>query len=219
MKTVAFITIRLNSQRIKNKNILPLGDHPLSWHVCETLLKCESVDDIYIYCSDSAIMDYVPVDSRLRFLQREKWLDGDEIRAQDTYTAFVNDVDADIYVAGLTTAPFVKSKSIEEGIEAVKSGAHDSAFAAKRIQTFSWYQNKPINYNPSLIPRTQDLEPVYYETSGFFVFTKELWNNHKRRIGCNPKIIEVDDIEAVDIDTQEDYEFARLIEKAMKVKR
>lgn len=218
MKTVAFITIRLNSKRVKNKNIRKLGEHPLSWYVCETLLKSTFIDEIYIYCSDNSIMNYVPSDPRLIFLEREKWLDGDLIRAQDTYSAFVNDVEADIYVAGLTTAPFVSTASVDKGIAAVKSGKYDSAFAAKRIQTFSWYQGNPINYDPRSIPRTQDLEPVYYETSGFFVFTRKLWLEHKRRIGFNPLIVEMNDVESIDIDTEEDFEFANLIIHSQRFK-
>ena len=84
MKVTAFITIRLNSQRLPNKNILDLGGCPLSWYCCDHLLKCRNIDDIYIYCSDEKIMEYVPQDRRLKFLQREKWLHGDQIRAQDT---------------------------------------------------------------------------------------------------------------------------------------
>ena len=113
MKTVAFITIRLNSKRLPHKNILQLGPHPLSWYVCNTMLKCRNIDEVYIYCSDETIMNYVPNDPRLIFLKRSEYLDGDLIRAQDTYSAFVRDVKADIYVAGLTTAPFVRAESID----------------------------------------------------------------------------------------------------------
>ena len=211
MKTVAFITIRLNSQRLPNKNILPLGSHPLSWYMCNTLLQCKTIDEIYIYCSEERIMDYVPQNERIVFRRRDKWLDGDLIRAQDTYQAFVSEVDADIYVAALTTAPFIKPETIDAGVEKVQSGIYDSAFSAQRIQTFSWFQGKPINYSPESIPRTQDLEPVMVETSGFFAFTKALWTEHKRRIGFHPYIKEVDDIEAVDIDTTQDYELAKMI--------
>lgn len=213
MKTVAFITIKLNSQRLPNKNILPLGEHPLCWHICETLLKCKTIDEIYIYCSEERVMDYVPKDEKIIFRQRETWLDGDLIRAQDTYTAFVNEVDADVYVAALTTAPFITAESIDQGVEAIHNNGYDSAFSAQRMQTFAWYQGKPINYCPESIPRTQDLDPVFIETSGFFAFRKELWINEKRRIGHNPYIVEVNEHEAVDIDTKEDYDFAcRLID-------
>lgn len=211
MKSVAFITIKLNSQRLPNKNILPLGEHPLSWHICNTLLQCKTIDEIYIYCSEERVMDYVPQDPRIIFRKRDKWLDGDLVRAQDIYEAFVNEVDADIYVAALTTAPFIKSVSIDEGVRKVQEGEYDSAFSAQRIQTFAWYQGKPLNYSPESIPRTQDLDPILVETSGYFAFTKELWENHKRRIGFKPYIQVVDDIEAVDIDTRQDYEFAKKI--------
>lgn len=211
MKIVAFVTIRLNSQRLPNKNILPLGGHPLSWHVCNTLLQCRTIDEIYIYCSEERIMDYVPQNERIIFRRREKWLDGDFVRAQDTYQAFVSEVDADIYVAALTTAPFIKSKTIDAGVEKVQSGAYDSAFSAQRIQTFTWFQGRPLNYSLESIPRTQDLEPVMVETSGFFAFTKVLWIENKRRIGFHPYIQEVNSIEAVDIDTRQDYELAKMI--------
>ena len=213
MKTVAFITIKLNSQRLPNKNILPLGDRPLSWHICDTLLHCKTIDEIYIYCSEERIMQYVPQDSKIIFRKRDKWLDGDSIRAQDTYDAFVHEVDADIYVAALTTAPFIRAESIDTGVKCVQSGQYDSAFSAQKVQTFIWYQGKPLNYSPESIPRTQDLEPALVETSGFFVFTKDLWMNHKRRIGFHPYIQIVDDTEAVDIDTQSDYEFAQKLMK------
>lgn len=213
MKTVAFITIKLNSQRLPNKNILPLGAHPLAWHICGTLLHCQTIDEIYIYCSEERIMDYVPRDQRLIFRKRETWLDGDLIRAQDTYQAFVNEVDANIYVAALTTAPFIKAESIDTGVAKVQSGEYDSAFSAQKIQTFVWYQGKPLNYSPEGIPRTQDLDPILVETSGFFAFTKELWVNHKRRIGFKPYIQIVDDVEAVDIDTKQDFEFAQKLIK------
>lgn len=209
MRTVAFITIRLNSQRLKNKNILPLAGHPLCWYVCDTLLRCKRIDDIYIYCSEHRIMNYVPKDERIIYRKRDSWLDGDEIRAQDTYTAFTDEVDADVYVAALTTAPFVKASSFDRAAYEVQSGEYDSAFAAKRLQTFAWFKGKPLNYDPVCIPRTQDLMPVYVETSGFFIFQKDLWKQHRRRIGFHPYIHEVDDIEGVDIDTQADYELAQ----------
>lgn len=196
-----------------NKNILPLAGKPLCWHVSSTLLQCKTIDDIYIYCSDEKVMDYQP--EGVIFRKREKWLDGDLIRANDTYQAFISEVDADIYVAGLTTAPFVKAASIDNAVRQIISGEYDSAFAAQKLQTFAWFQGKTLNYNPDIIPRTQDLEPVFVETSGFFAFRKEIWTEHHRRIGFKPYIQIVDDIEAVDIDTREDYDFANIIAKAI----
>ena len=67
---------------------------------------------------------------------------------------------------------------------------------------------KEINYDLNDVPRTQDMEPIWVETSAFFMFRKEIFTVHNRRIGFNPYIQEVSGIEAVDIDEPKDYELA-----------
>lgn len=209
MKTAGLVTIRLNSKRVPQKNLKMLGDKPLCWYIVDTLLRVNEIDEVYVYCSDPAIKNYIP--EKAIFLQREKWLDGDEIRAKDTYSAFIKEIDADIYVAACTTSPFTKAETIRTAVNNIKSNRYDSAFTVKRAQTFAWYQGKPLNYDPVEVPRTQDIEPVFIETSAFFAFRKEVWTKHGRRIGLAPYMCEVSDIEAVDIDTPDDFEFAEVI--------
>lgn len=214
MKTVAFITIKLNSKRLPHKNILPLMDRPLCWHIANTMTQVKGVDEVYVYCSDERVKQYLP--ENVIFLKRDTYLDGDEIRANDTYSAFTKEVDADVYIAACTTSPFTRVSTVENALGKVLYEGYDSAFSAKRCQTFAWYKNKPINYELNSIPRTQDMEPVYIETSAFFIFKKEIWKEHGQRIGFNPYIQEVDDVEAIDIDEKEDYEFAQLIVESLK---
>lgn len=209
MKVVAFATVKLNSERVPHKNIQPVGGRPLCYHILNTALQTDGIDDVYIYCSDEKVRRYIPAD--VKFLQREKWLDGNEIRAKDTYTAFLKDVEADIYIALCTTSPFTRSETLKNALEHVLSGEYDSAFSAKRVQTFAWYQGKPINYDIEDVPRTQDMDPIYVETSAFFIFSRQLWEKHGRRIGFHPFIQEVGEIESVDIDTMEDLTFAQMI--------
>lgn len=215
MKVVAFVPIKLNSQRIKNKSILPLGGHPLCWHIFHALLCAKGIDEVYCYCSDEAIQGYIP--EEVTFLKRDSVLDGQEVKGFDIYGHFIQDVDADIYILCHATSPFIKAETITRGIKAVKEEGYDSAFSAKRIQTFVWYQGKPINYDINDVPRTQDLEPVFMETSAFFIFKKDVFVKGRRRIGFHPYICETDDIESVDIDEPADYEFAsRLAEGVLK---
>lgn len=211
-KVVAFVPIKLNSQRLPNKNVLPMGGHPLCWHVFDSLLNIETIDETYVYCSDEKIKNYIP--KQVTFLKRDSKLDGNLVKGLEIYDSFINEVDADIYILAHTTSPFIKSKTIESALKQMLKCGYDSAFSAEKIQTFAWYEGKPINYNLNDVPRTQDIEPIFVETSGFFMFEKEVFTKHGRRIGFNPYIQEVDSLEAVDIDTKEDYEFAlRLIEK------
>lgn len=206
MKTVALVPIKLNSQRLPHKNILPIAGHPLCWHICNSLVNSNGIDEVYVYCSDESVTQYLPEGTR--FKRREKWLDGDLVKGFDIYRSFINEVDADVYVLAHTTSPFINVSSIENALSHILSGENDSAFSAERIQTFAWYKGKTINYDLNDVPRTQDIEPIWVETSAFFMFKKEIFTVHNRRIGFNPYIQEVSGIEAVDIDEKRDYEQA-----------
>lgn len=207
MKVVALVPIKLNSQRVPHKNILPLGEKPLAWHIFETLRNVSGIDEIYAFCSDAQIKDYIP--QEVIFLERSQSLDGNLVRAEALYEAFIKEVDADVYIVTHTTAPFIRSQTITKALNKVLIEDYDSAFAVQKKQTFAWFQGRPLNYDLKSIPRTQDMEPVYIETSGFFIFRKEVFVQMHQRIGQHPFMQEVDDIEAVDIDNWEDYHFAQ----------
>lgn len=206
MKAVAFVPIKLNSQRLPHKNILPIAGQPLCWHIVNTLLQVKEIDEVYVYCSDESVTQYLP--DGARFLKRDKRLDEDHVKGFEIYRSFINDVDADVYVLAHTTSPFIKKKSIKTALSHILNGENDSAFSAERVQTFAWYKNKPINYDLNDVPRTQDVEPIWVETSAFFVFRKEVFTVYGRRIGFNPYIQEVSGLEAIDIDEKKDYEMA-----------
>lgn len=216
MKTVAFIPIKLNSSRLAHKNILPINGYPLCWHVCHTVLHIPDVDEVYVYCSDASIKQYIPKEVIVKI--RPAWLDGDEVKGFQIYEEFMKDVDADIYILAHTTSPFIKEKSIQNALQHILSGENDSAFSAQRIQTFAWHQGNPVNYDPNDVPRTQDIEPIWVETSGFYIFKKEIFTVYNRRIGFNPYIQEVIGAEAIDIDERKDYELACYMAETQHIK-
>lgn len=209
MKVALFIPIKLNNQRLPGKNIMDLAGRPVCDYLFKTVSEIDEIEEKYVYCSDEAIKQYMP--ESLTFLKRDKALDDYLVKGLDIIEAFVNDVDADIYVLTHVTQPFTKADSIRNALEKVVSGEYDSAFSAVALQDYMWYQGKPFNYDLTDIVRTQELEPVYMETGAFFIFRKEVFTKMHRRIGENPFIYEIDQFEAVDIDTREDFEFAKAV--------
>lgn len=209
MRTVAFVPIRLNSKRVVGKNLKPLAGRPLLYHMPHTLLQVEGIDDVYVYCSSADIVPHLPEGAQ--WLARPTSLDSDSTLGADIYDAFVEAVPADIYVLAHATSPFLRATTIAQAVAAVQSGAHDSAFTAEALRTFAWYEGKPLNYSPEHIPLTQSLEPIYTETSGFYIFTRELWQTHRRRIGFKPYMAVVDRVEGIDIDYPDDFALAEII--------
>lgn len=214
MKTVAFVPIRLNSKRVVGKNLKTLGGKPLMCHVLETLSKTKNVDEVYVYCSNEDVIPYLP--QGVKFLKRPDFLDRDETLGKEIYEEFTKTIDADVYILAHTTSPFMKIETFETALNKILNEDYDSAFSAEKIQTFAWFNGKTLNYDLKEIPRTQTIEPIYVETSAFFMFKRDVWKVHKQRIGFKPYMALVDKIEGVDIDWPEDFEFAEKILESQK---
>jgi len=210
MRTIAVVPMKLNNERLPNKNIKPFDNgKPLCYYILNTLLKVKGIDEIYVYCSNPKIQEYIP--TGIKYLKRKESLDTSQTKMNEVLKCFAEDVDADIYLMTHATSPFISSDSIQDALNKVKNGEYDSALAVSKVQEFLWKDGKPLNYDLSNIPRTQDLPVIYSETSGFYIYKKEIIIKHNRRIGFKPYLKEVSKIESIDIDEPEDFQIANAI--------
>ena len=217
MKIVAVVPIKLNNRRLPQKNTKTFTNgKPLCYYVLSTLLKIEEIQEVYVYCSNPDIRKYIP--EGVRYLQRSESLDLDSTKMNEVLRNFATDINADIYVMSHTTAPFISKEAIQKGIQAVKAGEYDSAFAAKKLQDFLWSKGKPFNYHLDAIPRTQDLPVLFEETSGFYIYRRDIITEKFRRIGENPYIVEVGEIESIDIDEMEDFIIADAVYNSLHMR-
>ena len=209
MKIVAIMPIKLNNERCPGKNTRMLGTKPLLQYELDSLYETNLCSSINVYCSSEEVIPFLP--THTQFVKRSKDLDLPTSNFNQIFTAFMQKVDADIYVFAHATAPFITSATMAECINAVKSGEYDSAFCAQKIQPFLWQNGNPLNFDAANLPRTQDLEPIFQETSGVYVFSREVFLKYGRRIGIKPYIKCVTVKEAVDIDNPEDFELAEAL--------
>ena len=172
-KTAGIIPIKMHNMRLPGKNIKPLGEGKvLCQYLFETITNVKQIDEVYVYCSDESIQQYMP--KNLHFLKRPEWLDGDTVKSKDILHEFIKEIDADIYVLMHVTQPFLTAAHIDEVVEKVKNDVYDSGFAAREIKEFAWYKGHPINYSLNDVVRTQELQPVYVEGE-LYVFEKEVF--------------------------------------------
>lgn len=210
MKNVAVVPMKLNNQRLPQKNTKCFTNgKPLCFYILSTLKKVQNIDEIYVYCSNPDIKNFIP--DGITYIKRSEELDKDTTKMNEVLLNFAKDVPADNYIMTHTTAPFISAESISKGLEAVVSGKYDSAFSAKKVQDFLWKDGKPFNYQLDNIPRTQDLPLMYEETSGFYIYQSEVITKLNRRVGNSPYIVEVGEIEAIDIDEADDFRIADAI--------
>lgn len=213
MKTVAFIPIKMNNERTPGKNTKRFYNGKCILEIIqETLMKVKGLDEVYVFCSNDAIKEYI-IDG-VKFLKRPEFLDTKTATPNDIINEFMKLVYADIYMVSHATSPFVSVEHFEECINAVVSGEYDSSFTAEKIQKLLWTKdNTPFNFDPENVPRTQDLEPIFDEVSAAYVFAKETFLKYNRRIGINPHLTIVSGVECVDIDYPEDLQIAEAVYK------
>lgn len=209
MKIVAVMPLKLNNERLPGKNTKLLGKKPLLQYALEGLLETGLLDSIHVFCSDEAVVPLLP--DGVQFMKRPTYLDLNSSNFTQIFEKFMSMVEADIYVYAHATAPFITTETMKQCIEAVKSGKHDSAFCATKIQDYLWQDGEPMNFDAANIPRSQDIKPIYRETSGVYVFTREVFVVHHRRIGLTPFVKEVSFKEAVDINNPEDFTLAQAL--------
>jgi CMP-N-acetylneuraminic acid synthetase len=212
VKTVAFIPVKLGSERVPGKNIKPFFDGtPLMQFIQRVCLEAKRIDETYVYCSDESVKGCL-LDG-VKFLKRPEWLDGNTANSNDIIREFINTVSADVYLETHATAPFTLPESMDAVIMRVASGEYDSAFLAEPLREFLWQDGKPLNFDPQHFPRTQDLPLIWQEAAGAYVFKRTTFEKYGRRVGVKPYIHEVSTIEAVDIDYPLDFTIANAIYK------
>jgi CMP-N-acetylneuraminic acid synthetase len=215
MNIIAVVPMKLNNERLPNKNILPFDNGlPLCNYVLNMLLKVKLVDKVYVYCSDEKIKPYLPKDTV--FIKRNPSLDSSSTSMNEVLSSFAKEVTSDIYILAHATAPFILASSIEKALSQVVSGEYDSSFSAIQLHDFIWKDNRPLNYDLTHTPRTQDLEEIYIETNGMYIFSRNQILNHNRRIGFSPYKLILDKVQAIDIDDEFDFMIANAIFQTLK---
>lgn len=215
--TVAIVPMRHNSERVPGKNYRPLAGIPLYHHVVRTLSDVPEIDVIVIDTDSTFIIDdcaeHFPL---VKVLLRPEHLRDGNIAMNDVLLNTLDQIDADIVVQTHSTNPFLKAETVSSALKSFgrSDGEFDSVFSVTRLQARLWdAQTHPVNHDPSVLLRTQDLAPLFIENSCFFIFTPELLRERGNRIGARPHMFEMSALEAVDIDTEEDFALASAIAK------
>ena len=88
---------------------------------------------------------------------------------------------------------------------------YDSVVPVEIIKHHMWMNGKPLNYNPEKAPNTQDLPNIYALNYACSIISREDQINYSSLCGKKPLFHELNQFEALDIDTMYDFEVAQLI--------
>ena len=212
-RVVAIVPMRHDSERVPGKNYRELGGRPLFHHIITTLIANPRVAETVIDTDSRTIAE----DAREAFpsvtiVDRPRHLRGGMVSMNDVLPNDVKRIQADVYIQTHSTNPFLRTESVTRAIDAFLSAdpPADSLFSVTRLQSRLWNPDgTPLNHDPRILVRTQDLPPVYEENSCLYVFTRAGLETHGSRIGRYPLLFELAGDEALDIDEETDFQLAQ----------
>lgn len=211
----ALVPMRHKSERIPGKNYRNFAGSPLYHSVVEALLACPLVDEVVIDTDSELIMeDAARHFPRVRLIERPLHLRSGETPMNEILLYDVTCVRADWYLQTHSTNPLLRSETVTEGLQRFFNvfPKYDSLFSVTRVQSRFWdSQGKPLNHDPMVLLRTQDLPPIYEENSNMYLFSRSSLEKRGNRIGERPLMFEMDRGESVDIDEEIDFLWAEFL--------
>jgi CMP-N-acetylneuraminic acid synthetase len=216
-RIVALVPMRHDSVRVPGKNYREMAGKPLFHHIIGSLMSCPEINQVVVDTDSTLIMESLDKHfPQVVSLVRPELLRADTVPTNEILLHDTDQVKADLYLQTHSTNPLLRPETISNAIQALIKAypAYDSLFGVTRLQTRLWDQlGRPINHNPAILLRTQDLPPVYEENSCIYLFTRDTLVQKHNRIGDRPMLFEIDPSEAWDIDEEIDFSIAEMLLK------
>lgn len=213
----AIIPIKNHSSRISRKNFKLFNGKPLYYWVLEELKKVAPIETIIMDTDSSLLEKRLKGQEKIVVKRRPANLIGDDVSVNKIIEHNLNQVEGDFFIQTHVTNPLLTAQLIEEMIQAFLANAakFDSLFSVTAQKKRFYFDGQPVNHNPNELIKTQDLEPVLEENSNMYVFTrKSFFANSSNRIGKKPFLYAMSQINALDIDTIDDFKIAQLVHKS-----
>lgn len=210
-KLVAVIPMRAGSQRVKNKNFRPFAGKSLFEYKLE-LVKKLPVDDIIVN-TDSEIAIELAQQQGVNYHRREDYYASSECTNSEYHEYLAEVTPGENIMICQVTAPLLSEGTYIDALRLFNEQDCNSLMSVKVVKEFLWHNGKPVNYKVEDAPNSQNLPEYVAPTFGLVMVEREAMLAARNFICSNPYFHKVSQLEAIDIDTDVDFEFAEFMFK------
>lgn len=220
-----FTIVKNNSERINEKNFQFISnDIPLWKWTVEKLIS--EGNKIYINTDSNKILQEVENMPSIIGIRRNKkhinWEENSNVYGSPVEAMFKEFCEN--YIENKkekvclfhVTSPFISFQTIQKASVYLDKG-FDSVQSVRKIQDFLFFVNEnnisPINYDPAIVQRTQDLSPVFMSLGAFFISRAKDVIKTGRRLPGKCFNYELNSLESIEIDDYDQLNLARIIAK------
>lgn len=227
---LAVIPARGGSKRIPRKNIKMFHGQPMiAWSI-QAAIDSGCFDEVWVSTDDEEIAEVAQVyGAKVPFL-RPVHLSDDFATTADVMSHAVeefgkiNHALPDYICCLYATAPFVIKADLVQGLEKIKNNSNLNYVFSATTYPFPIQRAIKLNaddtvemFSPQYFNvRSQDLEEAWHDAGQFYWGTAEAWLNKAMIFASQSSVVELPRFRVQDIDTQEDWDRAEWLFKAIQ---
>ncbi len=220
---IAIIPARRGSKRIKNKNIKEFFGKPIIAYSIQSAIQSNIFDKIYVSTDDKEIAAIAKnFGAEVPFLRAAE-LSDDYTTTTKVISNFIKKLKNEKIVSEFIcciypAAPLIKADKITEAYKKISKENWSFVFSAaqSKFQVLRSFEKDKMNSLKMHFPenfntRSQDLKKSYFDAAQFYWGKKDAWLEEKNIFDKNSTIVEIPPLEAIDIDTEEDWKSAEIM--------
>ena len=220
---IAIIPARGGSERITKKNISLFAGKPIIAYAIETAIQSGCFDQVIVSTEDQAIAKIAKAYSaQVPFFRpaniANNYATTLEVMQHAITWCSENQQEADYYCCLYPCTPLLTAALLQQGLQRLQQTQCDFVFTAKpfptavqRAFTITEQNNIALITPEYQSTRTQDLAPSYHDAGQFYWGTKQAFLTHQSIFTARAQAIVLNQYQAVDIDTKQDWALAEIL--------
>ena len=220
-RKLCIIPARGGSKRIPGKNIKSFHGKPIIAYSIKAALETNLFDEVMVSTDDEEIAEVAKsFGARVPFVRSAKNAD-DFAKIIDVLLEVLDKYEEresrfEIICCIYPTAPFVSSEILKKSLGKLQNEHYDAIFPVQRYghpiqRALKIKEGKVQMFCPEYMEsRSQDLEESFHDAGQFFWFRRRTLQEQKKMWTPNVGAIEIEELQAQDIDNEIDWKLAEL---------
>ncbi len=217
VEIVGIIPVKANSERVWKKNLRKFANTNLYELKLEQLKKTKNFKNFVVSSEDKKVLEIAEKKGFSVHL-RDPYYSTSKVPMSEVFSYIASAVKAE-HVAWINvTNPLAETKIYDRAVElySKKYKTYDCLLSAIEVKENFFYKKKPINFNRTPWPRSQDLEPLISLPFVINILRRDKLIKWGSCVGKKPYFYILKNIEAKDIDNPDDFIFCETIFKNKK---
>jgi len=217
-KSICFIPAKGYSERLNNKNILPVCGIPLILRSVASAIDSGCFDIVAVSSDSDKILSMSQSAGALA-LKRDASMATKDFRAKDVVWHHLLELEEEFeYISLLmNTNPFRTAEDIQRANRLIKSNLEKTLISAKRYQFTPFMaldvssDGRLLNYETLSWQQESSFPQRYHFNGAIFIAKYNYFMEHRTFVSDKTSVYLMSETNSLDIDTAEDYQLANLM--------